>query len=82
MKYFLILITTIICQSSFAQQMSYKQWKEEAKSDIRLLPEYGHAQKTEGQIEADQELIKTELKQNGTRRRASDTLISLGFDYL
>jgi tetratricopeptide (TPR) repeat protein len=82
MKYFLILITILICQSSFAQQISYEQWKEEAKTEIRLLPEYGNVQKTPGQIEADQELIKTELAQNGTHRKASEALIKLGFDYL
>jgi len=82
MKYFLILITTLICRSAFAQQISYEQWKEEAKTEIRLLPEYGNVQKTPGQIEADQELIKTELAQNGTHRKASDALIKIGFDYL
>ena len=82
MKYLLILIATIICQTSFAQQMSYEQWKEEAKTEIRLLPEYGNVQKTPGQIQADQELIKTELAQNGTHRKASEALIKLGFDYL
>ena len=82
MKYFLILITTLICRSAFAQQISYEQWKEEAKTEIRLLPEYGNVQKTPGQIEADQKLIQEELKLDTTPRKASEHLVRLGFDYL
>ncbi len=82
MKYFLILITVLICQSSFAQQMSYEQWKEEAKSDIRLLPEYGHSQKTKGQVDDDNEFIKTALNLDTTHRKASEHLVRLGFTYL
>jgi tetratricopeptide (TPR) repeat protein len=82
MKYFLILIAVFICKFSFAQQMTYQEWKEQAKTEIRMLPEYGNVKKTEGQIAADNELIQAELKQNGTHRKASDKLIKIGFDYL
>lgn len=82
MKYILTLIAALISFSSFSQQISYKEWQEEAKTEIRLLPEYGNVTKTKGQIEADQELIQSELKQEGTHRKASDHLISLGFNNL
>jgi tetratricopeptide (TPR) repeat protein len=82
MKYALVLITLFVYKFSFAQQMTYQEWQEEAKSDIRMLPEYGNVQKSKQQIEADQKLIAYELKENGTNRKASDKLISLGFDYL
>jgi len=83
MKYLLafLLSFTYVC-GGFAQQISYDDWKKESKDNIRLLPEYGHVPKTTGQIEADQRLINTELKQNGTHRKASDQLIKLGFSYL
>jgi len=81
-RYIFIPFLLLIFQYSFSQQISYKEWQEEAKNNIRLLPEYGHVQKTKEQIEADQELIQTEIKQNGTHRKASDTLIRLGFNYL
>jgi tetratricopeptide (TPR) repeat protein len=82
MKYILTTLILLISASVFAQQMSYDDWKEQAKTEIRLLPEYGNAQKTAGQIAADEELIRTELKAEGTHRKASDHLIKVGFDYL
>ncbi len=64
------------------QQMTLEQWNEEAKTNIRLLPKYGHAQKTDAQKKLDQEFIETVLKKDSTNRKASDHLISLGFQYL
>jgi tetratricopeptide (TPR) repeat protein len=64
------------------QQIDYSAWQEEAKTNIRLLPEYGNAEKTKEQKEADEEFIKTSLKQDGTRERASEHMIELGFNYL
>jgi tetratricopeptide (TPR) repeat protein len=64
------------------QQMTSEKWDEEAKTNIRLLPKYGHAQKTEAQKKSDQEFIETALKHDSTNRKASDHLISLGFKYL
>jgi len=82
MKYLLTLLLSFTCIWVFAQQISYDEWKKESKDNIRLLPEYGHVPKTTGQLEADQRLIDTELKQNSTHRKASDQLIKLGFSYL
>lgn len=64
------------------KSISYQEWKEEAKTNIRLLPKYGNQPKTEGQKHADQELINTYVRQHLTRRKASEGLIKLGFDYL
>jgi tetratricopeptide (TPR) repeat protein len=80
MKYFLILIAVLFGQSSFAQQMSYQEWQEEAKTNIRLLPEYGHVTKMPEQITADAELIRTEVEQYGSHRKASDVLVNFGFN--
>ncbi|MEZ2335823.1 tetratricopeptide repeat protein [Mucilaginibacter sp. RCC_168] len=82
MKYLLAFLLSFTYVCGFAQQISYEEWKKESKDNIRLLPEYGHVPKTAEQIEADQRLIDTELKQNGTHRKASDQLIKLGFSYL
>lgn len=65
-----------------AKTITYKEWKEEAKTNIRLLPKYGNNPKNEAQKEADNKLINMYLKQHGTRRKASEVLIKLGFDYL
>jgi tetratricopeptide (TPR) repeat protein len=81
-KYIFTLIVSLSFLSSFAQQISYKEWKEQAKTEIRLLPEYGNVRKSTGQLEADQTLITDELKQNGTHRKASENLVKVGFDYL
>lgn len=83
MRYFISAFALmLISLTGFTQQISYEDWKKEAQDNIRLLPEYGHQTKTKGQIEADQELIEKELKENGTHRKASDELIRLGFTYL
>lgn len=65
-----------------AQQMTLEKWDEEAKTNIRLLPKYGHAEKNEDQKKADQEMIDRSLKLDSTKRKASDHLVSLGFKYL
>ncbi|MGZ3753218.1 MAG: hypothetical protein ACXVAU_18180, partial [Mucilaginibacter sp.] len=82
MKYTFILLWVLLAQSSFAQQMSYKEWQDEAKSNIRLLPEYGHAIKTKEQVASDEELIKDALNADTTHRKASDHFVQLGFTYL
>jgi len=82
MKYLITILVSCFSLSLFAQQISYKEWQEQAKTEIRLLPEYGNTEKSPGQIDADNELIKTELKAEGTHRKASDHLIKLGFGYL
>ncbi|MEO6851156.1 MAG: tetratricopeptide repeat protein, partial [Mucilaginibacter sp.] len=82
MKYIITLLSVLSSISCFSQQITYKEWQEKAKTEIRLLPEYGNARKTPGQIKADKELIQGEVKQYGSRRKASDTLISFGFNNL
>lgn len=64
------------------QQIDYSSWKEESKSNIRLLPEYGNATKTKEQKEADDDFIKLSLQQDGTREKASEHMVELGFNYL
>jgi tetratricopeptide (TPR) repeat protein len=64
------------------KKITYTEWKEEAKTNIRLLPKYGNVPKTDEQKDADRELIETYVKQQGTRSKASAVLIDLGFDYL
>lgn len=76
--FFLILLTSII----YGQQISYNDWKNAAKTEIRLVPKFGNVIKTKEQKEADQELIKTYLAQQGTHRKASEVLVGLGFNYL
>jgi len=64
------------------KKMTPEQWNDEAKTNIRLLPKYGHVNKTEGQKASDKEFIETTLKQYTTNRKASNHLIELGFKYL
>jgi tetratricopeptide (TPR) repeat protein len=82
MRNLLAFVFTFFSFALVGQQMTLKQWDEEAKTNIRLLPKYGYAQKTEGQKKSDQEFIETTLQQDSTHRIASDHLISLGFNYL
>jgi tetratricopeptide (TPR) repeat protein len=82
MKYVITLLVSLISLSSFAQQMSYQQWQEEAKTQINLQPEYGNVEKSKEQLETDQKFIVTELKELGTHGKASEEMVKLGFDYL
>jgi tetratricopeptide (TPR) repeat protein len=81
-----ILLTLLILSSatitSYSQQISWQEWEEESKTNIRLLPQYGLVEKTEGQLAADEKFIETILSQGYTRKSASAHFIRLGFDYL
>ncbi|WP_288883842.1 tetratricopeptide repeat protein [Pedobacter panaciterrae] len=96
MKHLLIiaLILLSITSCNYAQQpanansaspgkaISYEDWKKEAKTNIRLIPKFGNAVKSESQKKADQQLIDNYLKQQGSHHKASELIIKLGFDYL
>ena len=90
MRKILTITITLLSLTTFGQKysdvmdkkMTSEQWNEEAKTNIRLLPKYGHVTKTEGQKASDKEFIETTLKQYPTIRKASDHLIELGFKYL
>lgn len=62
MKQILTSIILLLTSTVSGQQMTLEQWNEEAKTNIRLLPEYGHIQKTERQKQTDKEFIETVLK--------------------
>jgi Tfp pilus assembly protein PilF len=82
MQKLLTFIIFIYPLTTFGQQMTSSQWEEQSKTNIRLLPKYGHIQKNENQKKADKEFIETALKQDSTNRKASDHLVRLGFSYL
>jgi tetratricopeptide (TPR) repeat protein len=76
------IIFLLISAVSIAQQSSYSSWQEDEKTNIRLLPKYGNAPKTDEQKASDQELIDKYVAQEGTRLKGSELLVKLGFDYL
>ena len=90
MKRNLTLVFILLSLTSFGQKyneimeekMTLERWNEEAKTNIRLLPKYGHIPKTEGQKTSDKEFIESALKQYPSKRKASEHLIELGFQYL
>ena len=90
MRKILTFTITLFSLTTFGQKysdvmdkkMTSEQWNEEAKTNIRLLPKYGHITKTEGQKALDKEFIETTLKQYPTNRKASEHMIELGFKYL
>ena len=81
-KIILLTALTLISLMTAGQQVNYETWKDEAKNNIRLLPEYGNAAKSKEQKEADEDFIKTSLSQDGTHEKASQHLVDLGFKYL
>ena len=85
MKNILTLVITFFALTTFGQQMTSEQWDEEAKTNIRLLPKYGHIPKTEEQQKLDQKFIDETIQQEkfkGDKTAASNHMISLGFNYL
>jgi hypothetical protein len=82
MRHILTFVITLFALTAFGQQMTLEQWNEEAKTNIRLIPKYGHAVKSETQKKSDQEFIETALNQDANNRKVSDHLISSGFQYL
>ncbi len=64
MKVNLILLILLFTASAFGQtyssmfdqKITLAQWNDEAKTNIRLLPKYGYASKTENQKKTDKEL--------------------------
>lgn len=59
----------------------YEQWKNHAKSDIRLLPKYSGVVKTKPHLEIDQRFIKAVTEQFGSKERAAYVHSRWGLDY-
>lgn len=80
----LIAILFISIPVSFTLgQISFEEWKEESKTNKRLLPRCGHLPKTQREIASDSDYVKQmmALPQFKSRRDASNHLIGLGFQY-
>ncbi len=85
MKILLTVSIILFSLNSFSQQPDLKDWNEQAKTNIRLLPKYGYVQKTEEQKKLDEQFITSTMQQEqfkGNRTAASNHLIKLGFNYL
>jgi tetratricopeptide (TPR) repeat protein len=82
MKKLLLLFLFTFNLGAFAQDISYDQWQTEAQTNIRLWPKFNNAEKNAEQKAADQRLIDDYVKQEGSRVKASELLVNLGFDYL
>jgi tetratricopeptide (TPR) repeat protein len=78
----LFLSLTVMMAAAQGQQINYPAWQQEAKADINLQPEYGNVKKDAAHVAIDNEFIATALKQDTTRKKASDHLVQLGFKYL
>ena len=82
---FLTLCFFMVSTVVLGQITTLSDWKEQARKDIRLVPKYGFAQKTEKQKISDSMFVNTILANKdfkGNTTLASDTLIEKGFDYL
>ena len=83
MKNILSIFLFVLSSSvAIAQQMTLSEWNEEEKSDIRLLPKYGYAEKNAGQLNADSVFIQKTLPGFANKRLASEDLVDLGFRYI
>ncbi len=82
MKYLFILIFSFFSSLTIAQQITYTEFKERAKTEINLQPEYGNVVKSQQEIAEDKKFIDFVLKQDTTARKGSEDMVMLGFTYL
>ncbi|MCD4730590.1 MAG: hypothetical protein K8R74_08320 [Bacteroidales bacterium] len=82
MKYIFTFILISIGLFSFGQKMTFSAWQEEAKTNKRLIPKYGHKTKTAKEKESDETFIKSILETDSSRRNGSELLVKHGFNYL
>ncbi len=76
---FVILLTFIMVSCNTPSP--YQVWREQAKTNIRLLPEYGNVQKNKQQLAADSAFLKEATKEE-TAEKASEMMVQLGFKHL
>lgn len=79
------IILIFISIDSYSQNLTLESWERESKTDKKLLPKYGHKPKTEREKQIDRDFVNSILKMEqfeGDRLKASNHLITLGFDYL
>ncbi len=82
MKFFLLLMGSVFISLHLYSQSAYNDWLEMAKTDKRLVPMFGHIQKSANEKKEDEKMVQNFLEQDSTRLRASEHLVKLGFDYL
>lgn len=81
------ILFLLLTRASSAQPGLYKEgweeWQKAALSNKKLLPRYGHLQKTPEETRSDSAFIKEIMSQPQfiSRRDASDHLVKLGFQY-
>jgi hypothetical protein len=78
---FTIILSSIVL-FSFSQRITLSQWEEEAQTNKRLLPKYGHIPKSANELESDSIFIKSILETDGTLQQGSKHLVELGFNYM
>src|SRR5690606_31043920 len=82
---YLIFLTILFSTRFCLAQTNARTWEEEAGTNIRLLPAYGYVSKTPEMIRADDEFIRRTMERQkfeGSRRKASEEMVSIGFRYL
>ncbi len=82
MKKLNLILLFIIPVTIYGQQITYEEWEKEALTNKRLLPKYGDIPKSEGELKADNEFLKTAIKLDTTAEKAAAHMIDLGFKYL
>jgi len=80
-----VMISLTACgqKTITAQKMTPESYEKQSKLDKRLIPKYGHQEKTTREKKADEKFIRDMLDHyNGDKRIASDYFINGGFYFL
>ncbi len=82
LKHFLTIVIILAGIVSQGQKMTLKEWNKAASHNKGLLPKYGGIAPTEEEKKIDLEFIRASLEVDSTHRKASNRVISNGFNYL
>lgn len=82
MRQVFTFILSSIVLFSFGQRITLSEWQEEAQTNKRLLPKYGHVPKSANELESDSIFIQSILETDGTLQQGSKHLVELGFNYM
>jgi len=82
MRYLILVLSFLFVSEAFAQQTPLKSWQKQAKSDMRMLPEFGNIEKTKQEITSDTRFVNSIVEAGKSKSEGAHDMIRIGFEYL
>jgi len=77
-----LLLFVLTYLGSFAQHLTFEEWKEQSVVDMRLMPHYGNRPKNQKMLASDSTFVALTLASIPDPHTAADHLVDLGFGLL